>query len=121
MLGCRPRAARASAHGTRRVEAVQPHTAGTPQGCRPSRHRRVQAMTEGRKGVSVTGRVLADAYDVVLLDLDGVVYIGGHAVPHAVEALREVRGRGVRLGFITNNAARTPEQIAAHLTELDVA
>ncbi|HZP14753.1 MAG TPA: HAD-IIA family hydrolase [Nocardioides sp.] len=69
----------------------------------------------------MTGRVLADAYDVVLLDLDGVVYIGGHAVPHAVEALREVRGRGVRLGFITNNAARTPEQIAAHLTELDVA
>jgi HAD superfamily hydrolase (TIGR01450 family) len=68
----------------------------------------------------VTGRVLADAYDVVLLDLDGVVYIGGHAVPYAVEALTGLRERGVRVGFITNNAARTPEQIAAHLNDLDV-
>lgn len=69
----------------------------------------------------MSGRVLAEAYDVVLLDLDGVVYIGGHAVPHAVEALRDVRDRGVRVGFITNNAARTPEQIATHLCDLEVA
>lgn len=68
----------------------------------------------------MTGRVLVDSYDVVLLDLDGVVYIGGHAVPYAVEVLRSLRERGVRLGFITNNAARTPEQIADHLSDLDV-
>ena len=68
----------------------------------------------------MTGRVLADSYDVVLLDLDGVVYIGGHAVEHAAEALRALRERGVRVGFITNNAARTPEQIAGHLVDLDV-
>ena len=68
----------------------------------------------------MTERVLAEEYDVVLLDLDGVVYIGGHAVPHSAEALAEARGLGVRFGFITNNASRTPEQIAAHLTELAV-
>ena len=68
----------------------------------------------------MSGRVLAQAYDVVLLDLDGVVYVGGHAVPHAVEVLQVVRDLGVRLGFITNNAARTPGQIAAHLTDLGV-
>lgn len=68
----------------------------------------------------MAGRVLVDEYDVVLLDLDGVVYVGGHAVPHAAEALAAVRGRGVKLAYITNNAARTPEQIAAHLTELGI-
>lgn len=68
----------------------------------------------------MTGRVLADAYDVVLLDLDGVVYVGGHAVPYAAEAIRSAREAGVRVGFITNNASRTPGQIAAHLTELGV-
>ncbi|BBH16059.1 hypothetical protein Back2_03460 [Nocardioides baekrokdamisoli] len=68
----------------------------------------------------MTGRVLADAYDVVLLDLDGVVYVGGQAVPYAVDTLRLARAAGVRLGFITNNASRTPEQIAKHLTELGV-
>jgi glycerol-1-phosphatase len=68
----------------------------------------------------VTGRVLLDDYDLVLLDLDGVVYVGGHAVEHAAEALEEARRRGVKLGYITNNAARTPEQIARHLTELAV-
>ena len=52
----------------------------------------------------MTGRVLADAYDVVLLDLDGVVYIGGHAVPHAVEALRE--GFLQRVGKLVNRNDR---------------
>lgn len=65
-------------------------------------------------------RVLVDEYDVVLLDLDGVVYIGGHAVPYAPEVLQEARQCGVRLGYITNNASRTPAQIAAHLTDLGV-
>lgn len=68
----------------------------------------------------MAGRVLTDQYDVVLLDLDGVVYVGGHAVPHAVDALRMAREAGVRLGFITNNASRTPSQIARHLTDLGV-
>ena len=36
---------------------------------------------------------LTQTYDVALLDLDGVVYIGAHAVPHAPEVQR-VRGTG---------------------------
>lgn len=60
---------------------------------------------------------LGDA-DVLLLDLDGVVYRGSAAVPHAPEALEAVRGRGVRIGYITNNASRTPATVAAQLTGL---
>ncbi len=36
---------------------------------------------------------LAAAYDVLLLDLDGVVYIGGTAIPGAPEALRQASDR----------------------------
>jgi HAD superfamily hydrolase (TIGR01450 family) len=59
-------------------------------------------------------------YDVALLDLDGVVYVGPNAVPGVSEALDSAREAGMRLGFVTNNAARTPEAVAEHLTELDV-
>ena len=62
----------------------------------------------------------ARIYDVALLDLDGVVYVGPAAVPGVPAALARAAGEGMRLGFVTNNAARTPEQVAAHLTELGV-
>ncbi|SFF81410.1 HAD-IIA family hydrolase [Blastococcus tunisiensis] len=62
----------------------------------------------------------AQVHDVALLDLDGVVYVGPEAVPGVPEALHEARRVGMRLGFVTNNAARTPEQVAAHLSELGV-
>ncbi len=58
-----------------------------------------------------------DGVDVVLADLDGVVYAGPDALPHAVESLsRAAEGR--RLGYITNNASRTDASVAAHLREL---
>ncbi|WP_129838849.1 HAD hydrolase-like protein [Streptomyces sp. RFCAC02] len=60
------------------------------------------------------------AYDTALLDLDGVVYAGGDALPHAVASLRAAAAGGMRLAYVTNNAARTPGAVAAHLTELGV-
>ncbi|GAB3276000.1 HAD hydrolase-like protein [Sinomonas notoginsengisoli] len=59
-----------------------------------------------------------EAFDAVLSDLDGVVYTGSHAIPGAVEALRALAPRGVRLGYVTNNASRTSAEVAAHLREL---
>jgi HAD superfamily hydrolase (TIGR01450 family) len=61
---------------------------------------------------------LIEAFDAVLSDLDGVVYAGPHAIPGAVEALRALAPRGVRLGYVTNNASRSPAEVAAHLREL---
>jgi HAD superfamily hydrolase (TIGR01450 family) len=66
-------------------------------------------------------RPLAQSYDVALLDLDGVVYVGRDAVRGAPEALAAARGAGMRLAFVTNNAARPPHEVADHLTELGVA
>ncbi|WP_194395727.1 HAD-IIA family hydrolase [Microbacterium atlanticum] len=61
-----------------------------------------------------------DGVDVVLADLDGVVYAGAGALPHAVESLNRARDGRV-LAYITNNASRTDASVAAHLSELGLA
>jgi HAD superfamily hydrolase (TIGR01450 family) len=63
---------------------------------------------------------LASRYDVALLDLDGVVYLGGSPIPGAAEALAKAAASGMRPAFVTNNASRTPSAIAAQLTGLGV-
>ncbi len=67
-----------------------------------------------------SGQALSEAYDTALLDLDGVVYAGGEAIVHAVESLATARSGGMRLAYVTNNALRTPDAVAAHLTELGI-
>ncbi|MRX42315.1 HAD-IIA family hydrolase [Agromyces kandeliae] len=58
-----------------------------------------------------------DGVDAVFADLDGVVYAGPHAVPHAVESLNAV-AESLPVAYITNNASRSDEQVAAHLGSL---
>jgi HAD superfamily hydrolase (TIGR01450 family) len=58
-----------------------------------------------------------EGVDVILADLDGVVYKGPTAIPHAVESLNRA-AESIRVGYITNNASRTDATVAAHLTEL---
>lgn len=72
-----------------------------------------------RRSPSPSG-VLAGAYDVALLDLDGVVYVGAQAVPGAPEALSLARSSGMRLAFVTNNASRTSATVASHLESLGI-
>ncbi|GLY81720.1 HAD-IIA family hydrolase [Actinoallomurus iriomotensis] len=62
----------------------------------------------------------AEAYDVGVLDLDGVVYIGHDPVPGAAGALEKARASGMRLAFATNNASRTPSATAALLGDVGV-
>ncbi|MCD4536489.1 HAD-IIA family hydrolase [Nocardioides sp. cx-169] len=70
--------------------------------------------------LGVSGTSLSTDYDLAMLDLDGVVYIGPDAVRGAAEHLDRARESGMRLAFITNNAARPPEAVASHLQELGV-
>lgn len=65
-------------------------------------------------------RPLSEVYDVALLDLDGVVYLGSSPVPGAAGALETARRAGMRLAFVTNNASRSASTIAAQLTGLGV-
>jgi len=63
---------------------------------------------------------LVDAYDMVGFDLDGVIYRGPDPVPYAAETIAELRRRGVRVGFVTNNAQRAPQAVADHLERLGI-
>lgn len=58
---------------------------------------------------------LVDQYDAIVCDLDGVVYRGDPAVPHAVESLSAA---GIPMQFATNNASRPPHLVAEHLRRL---
>lgn len=71
----------------------------------------------GLFGRKADGPTPLDGVDVVLADLDGVVYAGAGALPYAVESLNRA-GETRRLGYVTNNASRTDASVAAHLSEL---
>jgi HAD superfamily hydrolase (TIGR01450 family) len=62
-----------------------------------------------------------DGVDVILADLDGVLYSGAEPIPHAADALASAQERGIRLGCLTNNASRTGRSVAAQLNELGYA
>jgi glycerol 3-phosphatase-2 len=59
-------------------------------------------------------------YDLLLVDLDGVVYLGDEPIDGAAEALRAARAAGARPVFVTNNAARPPAEVAAQLVGMGV-
>jgi Predicted sugar phosphatases of the HAD superfamily len=46
---------------------------------------------------------LAGRYDLVVFDLDGVVYVGAQAVPGAPEAIRALVAAGTPVAYATNN------------------
>ena len=69
------------------------------------------------RAASRSGATPLDGVDTVLADLDGVVYAGPGALPHAVDSLNRA-GETRRLGYITNNASRTDASVASHLSDL---
>ncbi len=58
-----------------------------------------------------------DGIDLLLADLDGVVYKGADAIPHAIESINAA-ARGRTVGYLTNNASRTAASVAEHLSAL---
>jgi glycerol-1-phosphatase len=63
---------------------------------------------------------LADEFDGLLVDLDGVVWTGREPVPGAAEALVELIGGGKEVVFVTNNSVRGPDAYVARLRELGI-
>lgn len=58
---------------------------------------------------------IAQEHDCLLIDLDGTVFRGSQPTDGAVQSLAEV---GSRKLFVTNNASRSADEVAAHLREL---
>lgn len=60
-------------------------------------------------------QALIDRYHHVVCDIDGVLIRGKEAVPGAAATLAALRQRGISVALATNNASRTPEEVAAWL------
>lgn len=58
------------------------------------------------------------AYDHVLLDLDGCVWVQDALTPYAREALVELRAAGKAVAFVTNDARQSPEDYVRKLWAL---
>ena len=63
---------------------------------------------------------LVDLHDLVMFDLDGVVYVSGAAIEGVADRIDRVRAASRHVAFVTNNASRTPEQVAQRLVDLGV-
>lgn len=59
-------------------------------------------------------------FDGLLLDLDGCVYTGRTAVPGAAEALTGLAEEGIPVVFLTNNASRSADEVAEHISSFGV-
>jgi glycerol 3-phosphatase-2 len=60
---------------------------------------------------------LLTGVDLVLADLDGVIYRGPTAIEYAVEGMNRA-ALTARVAYLTNNASRTDASVAEHLSDL---
>lgn len=67
----------------------------------------------------MTESVLA-GYDQIIFDLDGVLILGDRPVPGAAEAVTKLSGQRVDAVFATNNASRSPGEVASLLTAVGI-
>lgn len=63
---------------------------------------------------------LADDFDGLLIDLDGVVWVGREPVPGSPETLAALLAAGKEIAFVTNNPSRPPAAYAERLRGMGV-
>jgi NagD protein len=62
----------------------------------------------------------SDYYSGYAFDLDGTIYLGDSLLPDAAEVLRELRQRGARVVFVSNNPTHSRKEIRAKLIGLGI-
>jgi len=55
-----------------------------------------------------------------IFDLDGVLWLGGDAIPGSADAVAKVREAGHRVLFLTNNSSRPVSAIVTKLADVDI-
>jgi HAD superfamily hydrolase (TIGR01450 family) len=69
----------------------------------------------------VTGQArVVDRYDLIIFDLDGVVYLGTEPIPGAASTIKKLHAEHRALAYATNNAGRRPEEVAALLVSFGI-
>ena len=66
------------------------------------------------------GSSLARAYQLVIFDLDGVVYLGTDPVAGAAESIEATVDGGTAVAFVTNNASRRAAEVGTLLRGMGV-
>jgi HAD superfamily hydrolase (TIGR01450 family) len=108
-------------HGTERRDQTIDSTTGPTRITRPAPCRRAPGHTSlWNQSSSLPPVALADQFDGLLIDLDGVVWIGREPVPGSPEALAALLAGGKELCFVTNNPTRRPQEYAERLRALGV-
>ena len=59
-------------------------------------------------------------YAGLIIDLDGVVWLEGHEIPGAAQAIATLRDQGTRVVFLTNDPKSSREELAGRLTGLGI-
>lgn len=76
--------------------------------------------TSGASERPLSAHALSLRYVGILLDLDGVCYLGDERIPGAAEAIERLRNAGLAIRFVTNNSTRTPAAAVAHLAAVGI-
>lgn len=63
---------------------------------------------------------IADRFDVFLFDLDGVIRLGGEALPDAVDAVKRLAEMEKELRFLTNDPRPRRRTVVEHLGDLGI-
>jgi len=63
-------------------------------------------------------RVPDRLYEGYVFDLDGTIYLGDNLLPGARRLIEQLRERGKRVCFLSNNATRDPQMYSEKLTRL---
>lgn len=72
---------------------------------------------DGRDTPLTPGPVTLEGVRGVVCDVDGVVHAGDRVFTEAVDALNAWMTRGLGVVFVTNNASRSPQELAARLVD----
>lgn len=64
-----------------------------------------------RLDAAKAAKLLTSPLQYILLDIDGVLWCGGHVIPKVPETLQHLRSTGKKLRFLSNNASLSREQL----------
>jgi 3-hydroxyisobutyrate dehydrogenase len=76
---------------------------------------------ESRRGAVPAATADVRDYDGLIVDLDGVVWLGREPVDGAVAAVAALRDRGTRLVFLTNDPSSSRDEQVARLAAIGIA
>lgn len=79
------------------------------------------ATPAGAASPTPSDHPLYQRYQVGMFDLDGVIYVSGQIINVAAATLQAATHAGMQVGFVTNNASRSAEDVAQLLTQGGIA